>query len=456
MTPARQAVVARTNELIYRNQRLGQIVSIVNAGLLALIAQVSAPGRIALPALLGWFALATVTAVLRIAVTDRFNRLPEAARDAEAARWRRLALLGALASGFVWAGGGLQLMLAGDTLLQLFTAFVLAGMVAGAVSVLAADRHVFRAYAWPMVTAAIVGGIGTDPLHIAFVGMSVLFLLTATRSADHFHNTLHESIRLEQEKNALVQHLEAAREQAEISNRTKTEFLANISHELRTPMNGILGMSELLTHEELPEEQHAMLVHLHDAARLMNRHVDELILLSNLEAGQVELQQQPFSPGELAESLLVNARPQATARRLLLIEEIDPALAITVDGDPVCLRRALTSLLENALKFTAQGEVRVAVRLRSLSDDRAGIEFSVADTGPGMTPEILHHLREGMMLQADGSSVRRHGGIGLGLPLARKLIRLQGGELQIDSEPGIGSRFHFTLSLPLHRAGDEA
>lgn len=449
MTDCCDNVTARTNALIYRNQRLGQIVSMVNAGLLVLIAHLTAPGVVAAAPLLGWLALAIATAALRLGMAARFARLSEAEQSADAAGWRRRALLGALASGCVWAAGGLQLMQAGDTLLQLFTAFVLAGMVAGAVPVLAVDKHVFRAYAWPVVLAAILGGLGSDPLHIAFVGMSILFLLTATRSADNFHATLHESIRLEQEKNALVSHLETARQQAEVSNRTKTEFLANISHELRTPMNGILGLTELLALEELPPDQHEMLAHLDTAARQMHRHVEALIQLSQLEAGQVELRPQPFDLSELGETLLAPLQARARERKLSLQADFDPALPLTVNGDSEQLRQALAHLLDNALKFTDHGTVGLQVRLVEFVAGEARIEFSVSDSGVGMSADTLHAVHDGLMLQADGSAVRRHGGIGLGLPVVRKLVRLLGGELQISSEVGSGSRFAFTLTLPV-------
>ncbi|WP_371322691.1 ATP-binding protein [Dechloromonas sp. ZY10] len=456
MTEQSPIVVARCNELIYRNQWLGQIVSIVNALLLSVIAWLVAPAGLAPVHLLGWLLLAIATAGLRLGMARRFQQLGSEVRQADATGWRRRALLGALASGCVWAAGGLQMMLAGDTVLQIFVAFVLAGMVAGAVPVLAADRIVFRCYAWPVVGAAIIGGIGGEPLQIAYTAMAAVFLLTATRSADNFHAVLHDSIRLEQEKAALVDGLEAARIEAESSNRTKTEFLANISHELRTPMNGILGMTELLALEELPPEQHEMLEHLHEAARLMNRHVDALILLSNLEAGQIQPRSAPFALAELAEAILAGRRLQATVRQLRLIEEIDPALPEFLECDAEQLRSALQHLLDNAIKFTDHGEIRVAIRLLSRSTEQAVVEFSVADNGPGIAAPILQALRKGLMLQADGSSIRRHGGIGLGLPLARKLIRLLGGELQIDSEPGVGSRFHFSLALPLGQAPEQA
>lgn len=452
MSEQNPLVVARCNELIYRNQRLGQIVSIVNALLLSIIAWLVAPAGLPPTQLLGWLLLAIATAGLRLGMARRFQQLDSAARQADAAGWRRRALLGALASGCVWAAGGLQMMLAGDTVLQIFVAFVLAGMVAGAVPVLAADRIVFRCYAWPVVGAAIIGGLGGEPLQMAYTVMAVVFLLTATRSADNFHAVLHDSIRLEQEKAALVDGLEAARIEAESSNRTKTEFLANISHELRTPMNGILGMTELLALEELPPEQHEMLEHLHDAARLMTRHVDALILLSNLEAGQVRPQPAPSALAELAEGILAGPRAQAAARHLQLVEEIDPALPDLLECDGELLRSALQHLLDNAIKFTDHGEVRVAIQQIERTAEQAIVEFSVADSGPGIAAPVLQALREGLMLQADGSSIRRHGGIGLGLPLARKMIRLLGGELQIDSEPGAGSRFHFRLSLPLGHA----
>lgn len=451
MTAPESFVTARSNELIYRNQRLGQIVSIVNALLLAAIAGLAAPGGLAPSHLLGWLLLAVATAGLRIGMAGRFERLSAAERQADAAGWRRRALLGALASGCVWAAGGLQMMLAGDTVLQMFVAFVLAGMVAGAVPVLAADRIVFRCYAWPVVGAAIVGGLGGEPLQLAYTAMAVIFLLTATRSADNFHATLHETIRLEQEKAALVDHLESARAQAESSNRTKTEFLANISHELRTPMNGILGMTELLALEELPAEQHEMLMHLHDAAKLMNRHVDTLILLSNLEAGQIKLRPAPFALAELGEGLQAFAQPKAAARHLNFVEDFDPTLPEHLESDLMRLRQALDQLLDNAFKFTEHGEVRLAVRLIEQAAEQATVEFEIADSGPGIAPDVVEQLRHGLMLQADGSSVRRHCGIGLGLPLARKLIGLLGGELLIASEPGVGSRFSFRLALPIHR-----
>lgn len=433
-------ILGRQVDLLYRNVRLGQIVSIVNASFLVWIAEpLVAQGSLAI-----WWLLAVVTAGLRMAMAGRFYRQSDAERQSRSALWRQRALFGAAAGGVIWAAGALLLIGAGDTILQLFTAFVMAGMVAGAVPVLAADRLVFRSYAWPITLAVVVGTIGTDPLHIAFSAMSLVFLLAATRSADYFHDTLQDTFRLEHEKDILVEHLEHARQVAERSNRAKTEFLANISHELRTPMNGIIGLGDLLAEEELSEDQRNLLTPMRQSSDNLMHLINHLIELSALEAGQVKLASVPFAVSELLLGLKSSHRKAAAAKGLDWIEAADPALPHVLVGDIGRLHQVFTHLLGNAIKFTERGAVSIFIRLAETLPAGARLEFTVADTGAGIAPAVLPQLC-GLFVQGDGSSIRRHGGIGVGLPIARKLIELLGGEMKIESELGVGSRFSFTL-----------
>jgi len=443
-------ILGRQVELLYRNLRLGQIISVLNASFLIWIAA----GAVPFPALGGWWLLAALVAVLRITLAARYHHCSEADRQKQSPFWHRRALYGAASSGMVWAAGTVLLMRSGDTTLQLFTAFVMAGMVAGAVPVLAADRRIFRIYAWPIILAVAFSGMALDALHLSLTTMALLFLMIATRSADYFHETLQETLRLEHEKDGLVTSLEHAREIAEQSGRAKTEFLANISHELRTPLNGIVGLGELLSLEDLTPEQHELLDPLRRSADDLMRMISNLIELSALEAGYIKPAPSAFLTTELAESLLSGHRTAARARGLVMREEIDPALPQIIVGDIARLRQVFSHLLGNAIKFTEQGHVGVAIRLQESNASRSVIEFSISDSGPGIAPEKLRML-SGMLVQGDGSSVRRHGGIGVGLPIARKLIELLGGNLIIESQPGQGS--HFLFSLPFERqVEDEA
>lgn len=433
-------ILGRKVDLLYRNLRLGQIFSIVNASFLVWIAHTQVN-----PSSLGiWWLLAITAAGLRLALAANFYGESEPERLLRSAFWRQRALFGAASSGLIWASGTLLLLSSGDTILQLFTAFVMAGMVAGAIPALAADRIIFRSYAWPITLAVVIGAIGKDPLHIAFSAMSLFFLVIATRSADNFHDALQDTFRLEHEKDSLVEHLEHARQIAEQSNRTKTEFLANISHELRTPMNGIMGLGELLDLEELSEDQRSLLTPLRQSSADLMHLINHLIELSALEAGQVKLSHGAFAVSELLQALVSSHRKAAATKKLALLEEEDPTLPPVLVGDIDRLRQIFVHLVGNAIKFTEHGSICISVRVAKALADNVNLEFTVADTGPGIAAEKLSQLT-GLFVQADGSAIRRHGGIGIGLPIARKLIELMGGELRIDSEIGVGSRFSFTL-----------
>jgi len=437
-------VLGRHVDLLYRNLWIGQVVSAVNASLLVWVAF----GQIPTTALALWWLLATLAAAVRATLAVRYHQRPEAARHAEAADWRQRALIGAACSGLIWAGGSLVLTGFGNTTLQLFTALVMAGMVAGAVPLLAPDRQIFRAYAWPIALAVAVGAWGPDALHITISTMTILFSLASTRSADYFHDMLLDTLRLEHEKDGLVGKLNQALEIAEQSNRAKTEFLANISHELRTPLNGIVGLGELLSLEDLTPGQQALLVPLRSSADDLQRSITHLIELSALEAGHVRATNSPFLATELLEVLLAVHHPAATAKGLTLGEDIDPELPYVLIGDVEHLRQIFTHLLGNAIKFTERGGVKVSAQIQERTPAGIALEFCIADTGPGISAEKLGLL--GMLLiQVDGSSIRRHGGIGVGLPIARKLIELLGGKLEIDSQVGTGSRFRFTLPFAL-------
>ncbi len=436
-------VLGRRVELLYRNVLLGQIVSIINVTALTWVAG----SLLHNPLIYVWWVAAVAMAGLRLAHYSAYRRQDDVQRRENAIDWRRRVLLSANGSGFVWAAGALLLMSQGNTHLQLFAGFVMSGMIAGAVPILAADRIVFRCYAWPISLAVAFGTLGSDPLHIAFTALSLLFMLAVTRSADFFHGALHETFRLEYEKDALLSKLETASAVAERSNRAKTEFLANISHELRTPMNGIIGMGDLLALEELTPDQQELLLHLRESATHLMRLINHLIKLSALEAGHIKLNPAPFAVGGLLEGLLSGLQKDATAKGLTLTLQPQELPNILI-GDLNRLRQVLEHLVGNAVKFTDHGSITVSARALEPQGNTVKIEFSVVDTGLGMTPQELESI-SGMLTQGDGSTIRRHGGIGVGMPIARKLIDLMGGELVIASQPGQGSSFRFTLPFGL-------
>lgn len=443
------AIRQRVVELLYRNMRLGQILSIINAGFLTWVAW----GKLEHHLIGGWLLLACVVAAARAFGALRYHQCSLASRQRDTEQWHRQAIVGAGISGLTWASGALLLMFAGDMSLQLFTAFVMAGMVSGAVPVLAADRLAFRIYAWPIVLAVAVGALGPDTTHAALTSMSLLFLLIASRSTDHFNAALYETMRLEREKSELVHHLELANRQAEQSNRAKSEFLANMSHELRTPMNGIIGLADLLSQEALTEDQHGLLNPLRRSADDLMHLISNLIELSALDAGQTKLNPAPFVAHELLSSLLYPYRATAAAKGLSFEEEAAEDIPLLLVGDIDRLRQIFRHLLENAIKFTNRGGIRIIVRVGSNDGQLARLHFSVSDTGIGIDPAILPQLNR-LLVQADGSSIRRHGGLGVGLPIARKLIELMGGELVIESTPGSGSSFSFEIPFELGSVSD--
>lgn len=438
-------ILGRRLDLLFRNQRLGQLVSIVISGTLALIAY---PAISAITLILWWSTLSAVS-IVRLRQAKRYQLLPPENRLSEAPLWRQRMLVSVCASGLLWALGTLIMTSAGEVTLQLFTAFVVAGLTAGAIPVLAADRTLFRIYAWPIMIAVIVGGFGTDRLHIAFTIMTSLALIIFTRSADNFFNTLSETFQLEYEKDGLLEKLNHARETAETSDRAKTEFLANVSHELRTPMNGILGMADLLEMEELTEDQRSYMATLRSSAKDLLHLINQMIELSALESGQIKLTPGPFAIPELLESLLHRETREAKAKGLELRLQSDPNLPDVLFGDLERLRQVLLNLVGNAIKFTEQGHILVMVKVAGQAAGKIELAFSISDTGPGIAPEKLKQLLNSLFVQADGSVVRRHGGTGIGLPIARKLIELLGGKLDVESQLGVGTTFSFTLPFGL-------
>jgi signal transduction histidine kinase len=445
-----QFVLSKRVDLLYRNIRLGQIISILNASLLLWISSVLLPSS-QVSAIAVWWFLATVVACARIWRARSYHSTDRKIRELQTEFWRKQAIIGAATSGFIWASGALILMHGTNTELQLLSAFTMAGMVAAAVPVLAADRLAFRVYGWPIILAVAIGSLGTDPLHIAFSVMSFLFLLMTTRSADYFHGTLQDTLRLEHEKDGLVDDLQHAKLIAETSNRAKTEFLANISHELRTPMNGIMGMADLLDMEDLTADQRSYLLPLRTSATDLMHLINQMIELSKLESGQIKLSPHPFAVTDFLEGLLGKVSSEAKAKGLLLKLEHDPAIPDVLVGDLERLRQTLVNLVGNAVKFTEHGQISVSVKIAGQSAEQIKLIFAITDTGPGIAPQKIHQLLTGLFVQADGSVVRRHGGTGIGLPISRKLIELLGGQLAISSQLGIGSTFSFTLPFTPHQ-----
>jgi CheY-like chemotaxis protein/two-component sensor histidine kinase len=223
----------------------------------------------------------------------------------------------------------------------------------------------------------------------------------------------------------------------------KTAFLANMSHELRTPMNAIMALTDLLLRDELAGRQRECLETIRDSSQGLLVLLDDLLDLSKVEAGAMRLDSIDFAPADVLIRLERLLGPRALVKGLRLELTVDPTVPEVLRGDPLRLTQVLTNLVGNSIKFTTQGTVGA-----HLTWEAPTLRLEVSDTGIGMTPEQMASLFQ-PFTQADASTTRRFGGTGLGLAIVKRLCELHGGDIRVQSQPGVGSVFTATLQYEL-------
>ena len=266
-------------------------------------------------------------------------------------------------------------------------------------------------------------------------------------------------ITLRKEAEAALLH---AKEAAEAADRAKSEFLAIVSHEIRTPINGVIGFAQILAESPLSPEQREQVAIIKSSGQALEKLIADILDLSKIEAGKIEIESAPFALHKSVEEVIAFFQPKARAAALICTAKIEPDVPAIVNSDEARLRQILTNLINNAIKFTERGSVTVQVSCTrgepvSMGDGRRALRlfFAVVDTGIGIPADKMQKLFKPFS-QVDTSSDRRRSGTGLGLIISKRLCELMGGSISVDSKPGEGTTFRFSILTDYEKGDTQA
>ncbi len=386
---------------------------------------------------------------------------------------RRWYVLAVLITGACW-GITSTLMFPYDRLEQVVLAFILAGVAASGVTLSNVawlySGFVGLALVPLMVRLFYIGG----DVYYALSAMTGLFMVVMILAVYRMYLASSDALRLEYTNEELIQNLtqagvelenmnrelteeidyvkrmeqelKLAKDKAEEMSQAKGEFLANMSHEIRTPMNGVIGTLQLLSDTKLGAAQQEYVDTAHKSAQSLLTILNDILDLSKIEAGKLNIELIPFDLREIVSELITLHTMTAEEKVIQLYADIDEQLPRVLIGDPTRIRQILANLISNALKFTDKGHVRVKISVVSSDDKNADVRMEVEDTGIGIREDIKDKLFN-EFTQADGSTTRKYGGTGLGLAIVRQLVEMMYGQFGVESVTGEGSTFWFMVTL---------